>query len=73
MEDITNRTKDINRRLDELNKKMDFNMFEIKKVNTTFKQIKHSYGVQEKNQETFAGKVGIIKMIQKEHQKIYFS
>ena len=67
MEDITNKSKELHKRLDELNKKMDYSLFEIKKVNDTFKQITFSYNVPEKKQETFAGNP--VKLIKATHYR----
>jgi hypothetical protein len=62
LNDITNqKIKDINNRFDQLEKKMDINVFALKQINATFKQIKCSYdGTQaeqflEKGVKTFAG------------------
>ena len=67
MEDITNKSKELHKRLDELNKKMDYSLFEIKKVNTIFKQISYSYNASEKQQETFAGNP--IKLVKAKHYR----
>ena len=67
MEDITNKSKELHKRLDELNKKMDYSLFEIKKVNVTFKQITFSYNVSEKKQETFAGNP--VKLVKAKHYR----
>ena len=41
MNDITN--KKINSRLDELNKKMDYNIHNLGKINSIFRELKQSY------------------------------
>ncbi len=62
LNDVTNqKIKDINNRFDQLEKKMDINVFALKQINATFKQIKCSYdGTRaeqflEKGIKTFAG------------------
>jgi hypothetical protein len=57
MQDITNR-------IDELNKKMDFNVYALKQVNNVFKQMK-SVKPNEVKYETFAGKP--IKLAKSRH------
>jgi phosphosulfolactate phosphohydrolase-like enzyme len=53
MENITNLQ---NKRLDELDRKMDFNICALKKVNQMLKQLKTNRPVEEVKFETFAGK-----------------
>ena len=62
LNEVTNqKVKEFNNRFDELDKKMEINLFALKKLNSVFKQIKCSYdGTKaeqflEKNRETFAG------------------
>ena len=57
MQDITNR-------IEELNKKMDFNIYALKQVNNVFKQMK-SVKPNEVKYETFAGKP--IKLAKSRH------
>jgi hypothetical protein len=62
MQDITNR-------IDELNKKMDFNVYALKQVNSIFKQMKSGTTEEikpnEVKYETFAGKP--IKLAKSRH------
>ena len=60
MEDITNR---VTNRIDELNKKMEFNIYALKQLNGVFKQMKsvkpnemNSVKPNKVKYETFAGK-----------------
>ena len=61
-ENIRSQITSINNRFDELDKKMEVDVFALKKINSYFKQIKNSYQAvseskffTEKNRETFAG------------------
>ena len=45
----------MNKRLDELNRKTDYSLFEIKRANISFQNVIYSYGVKEKMQRTTAG------------------
>ena len=54
--DKENRMNDMNQRIDELHKKMDYALFEIKKANISFQNVAYSYGGVQKEQSVVAGK-----------------
>ena len=54
--DKENRMNNMNQRIDELHKKMDYSLFEIKKANISFQTVAYSYGGVQREQSVVAGK-----------------
>ena len=53
---LLSRLNQMNKRLDELNKKTDYSLFEIKKANISNHNVIYSYKVAQKSQSIVAGK-----------------